>query len=518
MAAIQRILLELLNLVIPHRRWLMMLALSLIVHQRPALPAKALPPAAPPPVDALVLVDAASLAAMDETVALIEAAGGQVLVTWAPQALFVKLPSDGGGGWIGRAGIQMILTGPANVAWIERVYGGQAALAAQTWNEWRFATDPLKPELPPEVALVNDALSAPALSGLDKMETPPTIGATSEFLYGRVQVDVFFVESNGIIDPNIETWTTGQRDQVVSEVTMGVTWWAATARQGGQPPANLSFNLTFHTPFDEPAIVEVNCEPILRPSTAEGLWIGQIMSNLGYNGDYQTAVQQYVHNRRMEARRDWAFAIFVVNSAVDSDGNFPNGRFAYSYLQGPLMVMTYDNAGWGINRMDMVTAHEMGHIFGALDEHSTSGCTDMDRGGYLNVANTNCENGDPATEDSIMRGGSSLQTAYNNYLASTPVRGQVGWRDSDSDGLYDVVDTDVTLDAIFVAGGTAGQPAHYRGVAADIPYISPTRPGISINTISSVEYRLDEGDCCRLWPAMAVLMNIVKIMSSQLKP
>jgi hypothetical protein len=144
--------------------------------------------------------------------------------------------------------------------------------------------------------------------------------------------------------------------------------------------------------------------------------------------------------------------------------------------------------------MDMVIAHEMGHTFGALDEHITSGCTDTETGGYLDVANTNCENGDPPTEDSIMRGSSSLQTAYNINLASTPVRGQVGWRDSDSDGLYDVVDTDVTLSASFVSGGAAGQPGRYDGIATDIPYDSPTRSDTSINTISSVEYRLDGGE------------------------
>jgi hypothetical protein len=496
MAASQRVLLKALTWLIwfiLKRCWLIMLGLSAILLLRPAdlIQAQRL---VAPPVDALVLVEAASIEAMDEAAAFIEAGGGQVFVTFAPHALLVKLPPDDGETWVGRAGIQMIITGPADTAQIKRIYGNQAGLAARTWNDWRFAATLAEVELAPGADLVNDALSAPDQSGELEAQAPPLAEATSEFLYGRVQVDVFLVESNGAVDPETETWTTGQRDSVVSEVTAGVTWWAATATQGDRPPANLSFNLTFHTPFDEPAVVGTDYEPIMRSSFAEDLWIGQIMSNLGYNGHYRTAVRQYVHQRRLDTNRDWAFTIFVVNSEADNDGQFSNGRFAYAYLQGPFMVMTYDNNGWGISRMGMVTAHEMGHIFGALDEHITSACTDTETGGYLDVANSNCENGDPPTEDSIMRGGSNLQLSYFNNLASTPVRGQVGWCDSDSDGLYDVVDTDVTLSATFVSGGPAGQPFRYNGVAADIPYDSPTRPDASINTIASVEYRLDESE------------------------
>jgi hypothetical protein len=453
------------------------------------------------PLDALILIEVANIEAMDEATSFIETAAGQVLATFAPHALLVKLPPDGGETWIGRAGIQMVLTGPADAAWVERVYGHQAAMAARTWNKWLIAASLAEPELPPGAALVDDALSKPDQPGGLEAQAPPLANATSEFLHGRVQVDVFLVESNGEIDPDSETWTTGQRDSVVSEITAGVTWWAATATQGERPSANLSFNLTFHTPFDESTVVSTGYEPIVRSSTAEGLWIGQLMSNLGYSDYYQTAVRQYIHQRRVETNRDWAFAIFVVNSEADSDGNFANGRFAYAYLHGPFMVMTYDNNGWGISRMEMVTAHEMGHIFGALDEHTTSGCTDTETGGYLDVANTNCENGNPPSEDSIMRGGSSLQLSYLNNLASTPVRGQVGWRDSDGDGLYDVVDTDVSLSATLVSGGAAGEPGRYDGLAADIPFDSPTRPDSSINTIASVQFRLDGGAWLAAWPS-----------------
>lgn len=67
-------------------------------------------------------------------------------------------------------------------------------------------------------------------------------------MYGSVQVDLFLPESNGSLDSNSESWTTPRRDQVVSEVTAGLTWWAAT--QGSKPSANLSFNITTYDPFN----------------------------------------------------------------------------------------------------------------------------------------------------------------------------------------------------------------------------------------------------------------------------
>ena len=63
--------------------------------------------------------------------------------------------------------------------------------------------------------------------------------------------------------------------------------------------------------------------------------------------------------------------------------------------------MTYDNAGHGIENMDAVSAHETGHIFGALDEYS---CECYWQSGYLDYPNENCANGCELDENSIMRG------------------------------------------------------------------------------------------------------------------
>jgi hypothetical protein len=72
----------------------------------------------------------------------------------------------------------------------------------------------------------------------------------------------------------------------------------------------------------------------------------------------------------------------------------------------------------------------------------------------------------------------------------------VGWRDSDGDGKekYDPVDTTpkVTLTP-FSPDPTSNNTPTYTGSANDVPFPSPTETPVTINTIASVEYRVDGG-------------------------
>jgi hypothetical protein len=250
--------------------------------------------------DALVLLNAHDIREMDQAVAFIQSQGGRVPITFAPRALFVKLPARAASDWIGQARIAAIITAPTDAERIEADYGDQAGLAARAWNGILQKARVPRPALPPGNDLIHDAFVAPdqparAPSG---MRAPPTSSYTSEFMHGSAQVDVFLLESNGAIDPNTENWTTTMRDNVVSEITAGLNWWATAATQGGRPGANLTFNITFHTPFNEPSVVATGYEPINRPQSAESLWVAQIMANLGYGGSYYSAVRSYDHARR----------------------------------------------------------------------------------------------------------------------------------------------------------------------------------------------------------------------------
>lgn len=343
--------------------------------------------------------------------------------------------------------------------------------------------DPLKP----------DAFFPPIVSeDLNETKNLPSSYQTSLFMSGKVQVDVFVVESNGTLDGNYENWTSSMVNQVTSEVTAGILWWIDTAAKSGQPGANLSFNLVFHTPFNDAATVSTKYEPIRRPHTDNRLFVEEIMGRLGYTSDHWIAVKNFDHDRRQQYSQDWAFSVFVVNSLNDSDGKFTDDYFGYAYLYGPYVMMTYDNDNWGISNMEIVMAHEMGHIFGALDEYASSGCTDTERSGYLSVQNTNCENGTPATQDSIMRSYNSQFIAYPNHLASTPVRGMVGFRDGDGDRIYDPRDTGVSLSITSTPASLISEnTVSYQGSVTDIPFPSPTMSDVSINTITSVQYQID---------------------------
>lgn len=449
----------------------------------------------------LFIFDSSNLQPVKAIVKIIEAHGGRADHIFPPNGMIGYLPPENAPKLLSQFPGLRIEHEVVDVASLKQA-GGSAELTATMWNttfQKQLAPEPSeKPKGTPRVP-PNDARIAPDRStqrqrqseATQSLRAPaPDFIETSEYLIGSLVVGIITPESNGGIDPNTEDWTSTRRNTVVSKIMQGLQWW----KDNASAPANLNFIYDIHHS------VPTAYEPIRRSSANEELWISQIMANLGYSGTpstYFTQVRQYLNDKRNTFGTDWAFAIFVVDSRNDSDGAFSNGDFAYAYLNGPFMVMTYDNDGWGIDRMQIVLAHEHGHIWGALDEYASSGCTDSETSGYLNIANSNCENGSPATEDSIMRDTSNQEfQAYPNHRVSTAARRMVGWRDSDGDGkeLYDPVDTTpaVTL-THFSPDPTTNSTPTYSGSAQDIPFPSPTGTDITINKITIVEWRVDGG-------------------------
>ncbi|MCU0850240.1 MAG: hypothetical protein MUC80_03070 [Candidatus Thermoplasmatota archaeon] len=299
---------------------------------------------------------------------------------------------------------------------------------------------------------------------------------TSEYLIGSVGVGLIFLESNGAIDPSTENWDSTETTNVQNQINQAMTWWCNQNIYAG-----LNYVLDVHT------AVPTSYEPIIHPSamtdpTYEKLWVSEAMASLGYSsGDWMQRTRDYVNAMRTAKGTDWALTVFLVDSSVDIGGDFSDGYFAYAYLGGPYIVMTYDNDGWGISCMNQVMAHEFGHIFWATDEYD--GYTEYS--GYLNAADVE---------------GSGCLMDTNVLSLSTGTRLQVGWRDTDGDTIQDIIDTfPETVLNPYPQDPSPIPALSYTGIATEIPYPNNNpQPGcagndVTINNIACVFWRFDGG-------------------------
>jgi hypothetical protein len=304
---------------------------------------------------------------------------------------------------------------------------------------------------------------------------------TSLYMIGNVSVSVILPESIG----GSENWTPEEIAQVHAEVEKGINWWAAQ-----QPNAHLNFIYNYE---DSVLIVD---EPITQ--NGFGLWLLNTMSALGYGYEnyggtkyWREGVYDYVNNQKQIKNADWGFVVFVVDSSNDIDGQFANFMFAYTYLSGPFLVMTYNNSWYGINNMDSICAHETGHVFGAVDQYASSGCICNDSVGYLYYENQNCENSCLINEPSIMK--NNYPYVFANNLIDNYARGQLGWSDNNSNGILDIIDFEPKVNKSF--NGIVGSNYIVNGSAntSGMNAVNPYYHDLIINKIKNVEYSVNNG-------------------------
>lgn len=308
----------------------------------------------------------------------------------------------------------------------------------------------------------------------------PGFYETSEYMIGSCAVSVIFLESNGAIDPKSEYWTSSEVNQVKSEIQQALTWWKNQ---------NSHASITFV--YDWQTSIPINYEPITRPSvftdnSHEKLWVNQAMAYFGHTtGNWMYRTRTHNNAIRTSLGTDWGFTVFVVDSSNDADGFFSDGfpYCAWAYY-GIFLVMTYDNGklsagGWGNSRMDQVMAHETGHIFWATDEYNLI----PEHSGYLNAADVE---------------GSGCVMDTNLLCLSSGTKMQVGWKDSDTDNIQDIVDTNPsTILTPYSPDPTSNTILTYVGSATVNPYPnnnpqpSNSKNSVTINTISNVQYRID---------------------------
>jgi hypothetical protein len=437
--------------------------------------------------DRLITIDRQYWSSTRDAVEAIRAYGGRVKIVVHPNFIFADIPDNIEGQLVRTRSISGVYDGELDVTDFTQ-YGRHARHIVTAWNnvfmgksiQMGLDEDPAPGHLP----LVNDVIYDDDNMILSK---PPgaKIYDTSEFMLGNIAVGFVLAESNGAIDRETEDWTQIQEDNVTSEVIAGFNWYVTKAGW-----RDITFYAVFHYDVGTPY------EPITRSGTFASTVLDSCLLRLGYDNKYQ-----YARSVRDSFDADWGVVSLVVDDTNDPDNTFSDGRFAFAVLGGPYFVMTYNDDGWGIANMDAVMAHELGHIFFALDEYYSGGEGCNARSGYLNVDNQNSEYpsgpGGCAINKPfcIMRSTALSVATICNYT-----KGQIGWTDSDDDSIPDILDTcpETELYAYSPDPCSTFTPT-YAGSSwvTMIPNINPRKTNahdITLNRIAKVEYRIDGGD------------------------
>lgn len=318
-------------------------------------------------------------------------------------------------------------------------------------------------------------------------------------MLGSVLVTPVFMESVGTVntsnqDVSTEDWTPELIQQTKERIEEGLQWWVDTlAEQTDRHELQFQLDYTY---ADDP--VETLYEPISRISNAFADWTVSFLNAAGVNrtGDVRQDIWDFNHAQRLKHDTNWAFTIFVVNSTNDLDDSFaPGGDFprAFAFAGGRFIVYPSE-------RPASTVAHETGHMFWALDEYLFSASWERERG-YYKTQNLNAvdDNPDPdfVQADSIMASGDSLDAAYANHVSPPSTLAMIGWQDSDGDGIFDVLDVPHRLTGTGHLDPATGM-YRFQGHSSVQTLANRNCDGngndITINRISRVEYRVDDGD------------------------
>lgn len=352
------------------------------------------------------------------------------------------------------------------------------------------AEKPKRPKAP-----ARRKLSLECLEDRRVMATLP-FGATSqdtgEFMLGRIAVTPVFLESTGAV--STEDWTPAYVEAVMGNIQTGLQWW-------NQLLAKKSSLHTLEWVIDRTYVdnrLPITFEPINMTSEGYLQWGPQFLQGVGFNNspNFETNIRSFNNAQRTKLDTDWSFTIFVVNAMKDVDGSFaPGGSFsrAFAFAGGLFEVIPS-------SRPNSTYTHETGHIFWARDEYNGGG-NYYDRRGYYNAQNTNAVDLNPTPnfqqQASIMSSGSSLMTAFNQIISPDATLAQIGWQDSDNDGIFDVLDVPLKLEG---TGRFNPQFNFYsfsgRASVQTLPNrnSSGTQNDITLNKVRRIEYRIDAGN------------------------
>lgn len=318
----------------------------------------------------------------------------------------------------------------------------------------------------------------------------------SAYALGSMTWNVAFVQGDGSIQDSAESWTAAEIANLQGKITDAANYWEGLT-SGFHENARLSININYLN----------NASPLLTgyepTSDTSEIWINDVVDDLGYTSNSRfTNVRNLNHDSRVANGTHWAATIFIMD-------NLDQGRasYAYAYHGGPYTILTHNAAGWQPQNFNMVLAHEMGHIFFAHDEYAASNRRVTDRGGYLNVENGNAsrdENGDvitPPQPNALMRNNGNFNT-HEPYDPSVFSSAMFGHRDTDNDGIPDILDTNPELAGDMDASDESLGRFVFNGFSEVNPLenLNPLNVGFSnsqsamtINTIQDAFYTINGG-------------------------
>ncbi len=312
---------------------------------------------------------------------------------------------------------------------------------------------------------------------------------TGEFLLGRVAVTPILLESNGTIDTSAYDWTPQQKADVLANLQDGLNWWKGLlATKSSVHTLDWVIDTTY---LDTP--VETRYEPIKRSSNDYVQWVPDFLNFVGFNqsNDLDANIRKFNDAQRTKNNTDWSFSVFIVNSAPNdlfaSGGSFSRA-FAFA---GGLYFITPSN------RPASTYTHETGHMFWARDEYQGGGNYNQYRG-YYDSRNLNAIDLNPVPgfqqQLSIMSAGVTLDAAYNNVVTAQASLAQLGWQDSDGDGIFDVLDVPLEFNGV---GKFDALNSEYRFQGSAKAKALPNRNSsglqndITLNKVGRIEYRLN---------------------------
>ncbi len=440
---------------------------------------------------------------VERTIKSIEDMGGRVTNVFMPGIMVASVPSAKIKSLARRAGIASVETEPVKKEAI-KLAGHELALAMDAWNNhigadrmtramespmlnksWD-AKDMLPPDPPGEVMEElrrRDAEFAPMLAmgplGAPNFNIP--------VLVGRIAVGIVYVDST----VNAYKITDTEKSKIITETTEGLNMLS-----GFEPRANIQWFYDFKRPKIN--LTAANF-PANNQNSWEDTWRNAALGAMGY-APTLAGMNNYINSIKTANNAQWAYAIFVTK--------YPKVWFGYYW--GNHVVMDFAVDGWGIDRFNLVVAHETGHVFGCGDEYGSSGCTCTSLHGRYQVKNGNCENCAPNPIPCLMRANSQAICDYS--------RGQLGWNElSIQSRGTTVLKGTWTFDFDSgVQGPAAGADIWWRQVNTVTRYLVP-QSGAMIANMGNVDFDSVSRQTLLLQPYSTTPINGSNNSSNKLK-